>query len=419
MSSSLKSTDDHRETVLRLIRERSATTRPELVLLSGLTRKIVLQRVEQLIDVGLVKEDSVAASTGGRPAGRLRFAADAGCILTAVLGGTGFTVAIADLAGTPFRQHASPLPYALPAEQTLPRVEAAFHELLTDPGIERGPLRGIGVGVLGPVSPTGLTMDVMPKGGWEGFSVSQWFGKRHGVPVWVDNEVNMMALGEAHRRGSQSGHSVLYVKVSTGIGAGLISDRRLYRGATGVAGELAHVTVPGARSLTCWCGNSGCLSTLASGPAIAQFGEVSKQQGQSPYLENIPLVRDRHVVAGAHAGDPACLQIMQRAGEALGLAVASATNLFNPGVIVIGGRVGGLASHLFVDPVRAAVQAHTFRLASQHIVIESSVDAHTAGVVGTAQMVIQGALSGDHLAAWDRLPRPAAAATTLTSDILG
>jgi predicted NBD/HSP70 family sugar kinase len=395
--------DTHLEHLLQLIREGRATTRPDLVHVTGLSRKVVIQRVDQMIALGLVREGPTVASTGGRPPGRLDFAADAGCVLAVELGATGITAAIADLSGRVLAERRRRLPFGARPAAALERTEALFARLLeagTSQG--RGPLRGIGVGVLGPVGPDGLTLDTVRDGGWAGFSVADWFGARYAVPVWVDNEVNMMAVGEAQDRSPRDGANLLYVKVSTGIGAGLISDGRLYRGASGVAGEIGHMTISNDRSLVCWCGNSGCLVTLASGRAITKFGVAAMRKGQSPFLAGMPprQIRDEHIVAGAHAGDEACLRIISRAGEALGLAIAGATNLFNPALIVIGGRVGGQAAHLLTDPVRRSVDKRTFPLATANLKIETSENAYRAGVSGSADTVIRGLLSGAHLEAW-------------------
>ncbi len=402
-SSPVAPSDTHLEHVLQLIREGSATTRPDLVRVTGLTRKIVIQRVDQLISMNLVREGPTVASTGGRPPGRLDFVADAGCVLAVGLGATGLTAAITDLSGRVLAERRRRLPFGARPAVALARVEALFTWLLeagTSRG--RGPLRGIGVGVLGPVGPDGLTMDTVRDGGWAGFSVADWFSARYDVPVWVDNEVNMMAAGEARERPPGVGRNLLYVKVSTGIGAGLISDGVLYRGASGVAGEIGHMTISNDRSLVCWCGNSGCLVTLASGRAITKFGVAAMRKGHSPFLEGMPprQIRDEHIVAGALAGDEACAQIMARAGEALGLAVAGATNLFNPALIVIGGRVGGQAGHLLTDPVRRSVDKRSFPLATASLKIESSQNAYVAGVAGSADTVIRGLLSGEQLEAW-------------------
>ncbi|HET7476879.1 MAG TPA: ROK family protein [Dermatophilaceae bacterium] len=398
---SAKASDPHLEQVVRLIRERRATTRPALVQVSGLSRKIVVQRVDQLVAMGLVREGPTAVSTGGRPAVGLEFATDAGCVLAVELGATGMTAALADLSGQVLSSRNRRLPFGAAPGVALGRAKELFTKLL-DGSSGRGPLRGIGVGVLGPVSPRGLTMELTPGGGWDAFSVAEWFGERYHVPVWVDNEVNLMAVGEAQRRQGEQGRNLLYVKVSSGVGAGLISDGRLYRGTSGVAGELGHMTISADRSLVCWCGNSGCLVTLASGRAIAKFGVAAMRKGQSPFLAGMPArqIRDEHVVAGAHAGDEACLAILNRAGEALGLAVAGATNLINPALIVIGGRVGGATRDLLTEPVRRAVEAHAFPLATESIVIESSASAYMAGVSGAALMVVEGLLTGSHLAAW-------------------
>lgn len=393
--------DDHLELVLQLIREGRATTRPQLMAITGLSRKIVIQRVDLLLAMGLVREGPTVASTGGRPPGRLDFAAEAGCILAVELGATGLTAGLADLSGKVLASRQGQLPLFAPPREALQRVKSMFTRLLSEV-TDRGPLRGIGVGVLGPVSPKGLTIDTIPGGGWSDFSVSEWLQPRYSVPVWVDNEVNMMALGESRRRPATEGQNLLYVKVSTGIGSGLISDGRLHRGAFGLAGELGHVTVSADRSLVCWCGNSGCLVTLASGRSIAKFGRTALRKGQSPYLEKVTARRitDAHVIAGGRAGDQACLAILNRAGEALGIAIAAATNVVNPAVVVIGGRVAGSAGPLLTDPVRRAVSEHTFGLATEQISIESSQTAREAGVSGAVLTVVEGLMTGTHLSAW-------------------
>lgn len=393
--------DPHLEQVLRLVREGHATTRPELTHATRLSRKIVIQRVEQLVSMGLVREGPTTASTGGRPPGRLDFADDAGCVLAVELGGTGLTAGLVDLSGRLLLQRTRRLPFPAPPSLVLKRADETFRGLL-DAVDQRGPLRGIGVGALGPVSPDGRAMDISINKGWGDFPIGDWFVERYGVPVWVDNEVNMMAVGESRSRTDAAGQDLLYVKVSTGIGAGLISGGTLFRGTSGVAGELGHMTIPGARSLVCWCGNSGCVTTLASGRAIAGFGAVARNLGHSPYLDGLSArqVRDIHVVAGAHAGDKACVKIMGRAGEALGLAIAGATNLMNPAAIVIGGRIGGLAGDLLTQPVRRAVEAHAFHRATESMTINSSENAYTAGIFGAASTVIDGLLSGMHLGSW-------------------
>ncbi len=394
--------DHHLDQVLRLIREGQATTRPELIHATRLSRKVVIQRVDQLISMGLVTDGEASASTGGRPAGRLHFAGRAGCVLAVEFGGTGLTAALADLSGRLLLTRTRRLPFPAPPRVVLQRADGVFAGLLEDV-VDRGPLRGIGVGVLGPVSPTGLAMDISVNPGWGDFPVGDWFFDRYGVPVWVDNEVNMMAVGESRSRTDAAGHNLLYVKVSTGVGAGLITNGTLFRGATGVAGELGHMTIAGARSNVCWCGNTGCVTTLASGRAISGFGTEARARGLSPYLDRITTkqVRDVQVVDGAHAGDKACLKIMTRAGEALGLAIAGATNLLNPAAIVIGGRIGGAAGPLLTEPVSEAVNDHAFPRATEMISIESSENAYTAGILGAASTVVDGLLSGTRLATWD------------------
>ena len=230
--------------ILDEIRSTRSRSRSELVARTGLSRGVVAQRVGELIELGLVVESDPGPSTGGRPPRRMSFRADAGHLLVADLGATSIDVAVTDLDGRILGHRDEPADVAAGPEQCLTRVDELFAELSAATRDLPGRLWGIGIGVPGPVefrSGSPISPPIMP--GWDGYPVRERFAERYGAPVWVDNDVNILALGE-WRSGIAVGHdNVIVVKIGTGIGAGIISNGRIHRGAQGAAGDVGHVQV--------------------------------------------------------------------------------------------------------------------------------------------------------------------------------
>ena len=228
--------------VLDHVRAHGASSRAELAQATGLGRSVLTQRVDALLDYGLLAEDGVGVSTGGRAPRLLRFRADAGYLLVADLGATSTDVALADLAGeiVVHRQEASDI--SAGPDAVLARVEELFDEIVAEADVT-GSLWGIGIGVPGPVefeSGRPVSPPIMP--GWDGYAVRERFAER-GVPVWVDNDVNVMALGELTAGCGRGVDDFVFVKIGTGIGAGIVVDGRIHRGAKGSAGDVGHIHV--------------------------------------------------------------------------------------------------------------------------------------------------------------------------------
>src|SRR5829696_9015168 len=245
--------------LLRLLRSSPGITRTELVARTGLSRSTLGARLDSLAAAGFVQTSGTGASTGGRPATRLSFHPGAYVVLAADFGATHATVALTDLAGEVLAETGRELHIASGPEVALAWLVTGARELLDDSGAARHQLAGIGIGLPGPVEhTTGVPIKppIMP--GWDGFAVAEWVRERLGAPVYVDNDVNLMALGEHASEYPDVDHFV-FVKVATGIGAGLISGRRLHRGSVGSAGDLGHVRAPHAPDVPCQCGNTGCL----------------------------------------------------------------------------------------------------------------------------------------------------------------
>ena len=396
--------------VLAAIRLGGARTRTEIAVKTGLTRAVVGPRVAELIEHGLVEETGTAPSTGGRPARQLFFRAAVGRVLVADLGATSIDVALTDLSGRILDHLAEPADIAAGPETILGRVETLFDELLTeaDPSHE---LWGLGIGVPGPVEfNTGrpISPPIMP--GWDGYPVRERFAQKYRAPVWVDNDVNVMALGE-WRHGIADGHpNVVFVKIGTGIGAGLISDGLMHRGAQGSAGDVGHIQILDDPTVICRCGNVGCLEAVAGGAAIAREGAALAASGQSPQLASVAAAGRQisaiDVSRAAGFGDGASLALLQSSGRRVGAMLASVVNFFNPSLIVIGGGVANSGDG-FLAAIRETVYRRSLPLATRHLLIQRSSLAGLAGVLGASAMVVDELLSLEVLERWIEQGSPA------------
>lgn len=391
--------------LLDMIRTGVGHTRPELVRQSGLGRKVVTQRVGQLISCGLVADDALGPSTGGRAPRELRFRSDGGVILVAELAGSRVSVGLTDLAGRLLERHAEPADIKNNVEKTLTRVEELFDRMLAARTPDDPPVWGVGVGVLGPVdAATGRPVGLPRMPGWAGYPVRGRFADRYDVPVWVDNEVNLMALGEFRAGAGRDERDIAFIKIGTGIGAGLISAGRLHRGAQGAAGEIGHTAVVDDETLVCWCGNTGCLVEVASGIALARLGEAAAAEGRSAYLAALHAdgraIDARAIAAGAAAGDPASAELLTSAGQYIGQAAATLINAFNPGLLLLGGGVAAAAGDMLLAAIRRTVYRRSLPLSTRDLRIAFSPLGDTAGLVGAAFMVVDELLSLRHLGRW-------------------
>lgn len=388
--------------ILDLIRTRRALTRPELGRVSGLGRTVVTQRVAELIRFGLVEEGRLGPSTGGRAPRQLAFRAESGSVLVAEFGATGVSAGLVDLQGTILQHREEPLDIVSGPELSLTRVEEIFDELLaTTEGA--GTLWGIGVGVPGPVEfATGrpIAPPIMP--GWDGYPIRDRLSARHDVPVWVDNEVNLMALGELRAGLAQGGGDVLFVKVGTGIGAGLISAGRLHRGAQGCAGDIGHVAVRADQAPLCRCGNVGCLEAVAGGAAIARDATQAAREGRSGFLAELLAGREsleaRDVVLGVGHGDPVCVELLGKAGRRIGETLAGLVNFFNPSIILVGGRLA--ESDVLLSGIRQTIYERSLPLATRELRIMRSHTSYAAGLLGAGFMVTDELFARPKLEAW-------------------
>ena len=362
--------------LLRLLRTGRASSRSDLVGLTGASRSTVSLRVEQLIAGGFVAEGGTAGSTGGRPARLLAFRSDAGCVLAVDLGVTSVDAALTDLDGTTLAEVSDDIRISDGPVQVLTRVRELADGLLNEVGRTHAEIRAVGIGLPGPVEfATGRPVHppVMP--GWHDYPVPDFFADL-GCPVLVDNDVNVMAAGEL--AASPASGDFLVVKVGTGIGCGIVLDGRVYRGSAGSAGDIGHIYVPDDRLVLCSCGNENCLEALAGGAALVRDGKAA----------GLPVRDARDVVELAVHGDPEALALVRGSGRRLGEVLAGLVNFFNPDRIVIAGGVAHAGNPLLAG-IREAVYRRSLPLAARTLDISLSTLGDKAGQVGAARMAIE------------------------------
>jgi glucokinase-like ROK family protein len=402
------------ESLLDLIRARGTATRAELVAETRWARTVLAQRLAELMEIGLVSDAGVGPSSGGRAPRRVRFRREAAAVVGVNLGATSIDIAVTDLAGEPLATYEEAWDIGQGPEPTLDRLETLVDQTVADSPVARTGIAGLGVGLPGAVEfASGRPVSTPIMVGWSNYLVRDRLAWHFGVDVVIDNEVNTMALGE-HRAGLACGvDNFVFVKVGTGVGAGIFSNGALHRGADGAAGDIGHIAVKGGSTVLCRCGRYGCLEAYAGGAALARQAQEAAETGQSKYLADLlktsgrPLTAE-DVTAGASAGDPACLQLLRQAALRLGQAMSACVNFFNPSLLVFGGGVSR-AGDLLLPGIRQAVLELSLPLATRNLRIDITRLGDTAGTIGAAFAVIDQLLHADRFQWWAERKRTAAA----------
>ncbi|WP_405656053.1 ROK family protein [Streptomyces sp. RK9] len=367
--------------VLALLRAGAAATRADLARLTGLARSTVSQRVDALIAHGFVTEEADGSSTGGRPPRKLRLRSREHAVAGVDLGASHCRVLLMDVGGETLALREDPLSIADGPQSVLGHVERTLHALLKEAGRDPSTLQSIGVGVPGPVEfSTGRPVDppIMP--GWHQYPIPEFFADRFQVRALVDNDVNVMALAE-QRRAFVDTRYLLYIKVGTGIGCGIVADGRLHRGAQGSAGDIGHIRV-GELDEPCRCGNSGCLEAVAGGAALARR------------LSDLGLAAasGSDVVRLVKSGHRDAVRMVREAGRAVGEVLAGLVNFFNPDTVVVGGALAAVHDQLLAG-VREAVYRRSHPLATHVLRIEPSRTGENAAAIGAGILAVEHALS--------------------------
>ena len=372
---------------------------------AGVSRHVLAERLDYskskanalvaaLLDEGLLDEVGLQHSSGGRRAETLQLSASLGVLIGADLGATSMPLAILKPDLTVLARRTEAIDVRQGPGVVLARMRVLMRELLGRCALAARQVIAIGIGVPGPVdfaSGQLVNPPLMPD--WGGFSIRDYLREDYAAPVFVDNDVNLMALGELWRL-QRSLQNFLVIKIGTGIGCGIVCHGEVYRGANGSAGDVGHICVDRSGPL-CHCGNRGCVEAMAGAQAISRMAVDAANAGHSPMLAGRLLAQGaltaEDVAQASRAGDVAANAIIQRAGNLVGEMLASVVNFFNPSNVFIAGRIASMGP-LFLASVRQSVYQRSLALSTRQLEIQYTPLADDAGLIGAGVLAMQESL---------------------------
>ncbi len=363
------------ERVVRAVRMAGSLTQAEIARGTGLSAATVSNIVRELKDAGTV--EVTPTSSGGRRARAVSLSADAGIVVGVDFGHSHLRVAVGNLAHTVLAEDAEPIDVDASAGQGFDRAERLVRRLVAESGISPGKVIGIGLGVPGPIDiETGVLGSTAILPGWAGTNPRDELATRIGVPVYVDNDANLGALGEQVWGAGHGARDLAYIKVASGVGAGLVINGQIYRGPGGTAGEIGHITLDESGPV-CRCGNRGCLETFTAARYVLPLLHSS-------HGTDLTMAR---VVRLAGEGDPGCRRVVADIGRHIGSGVASLCNLLNPSRVVLGGDLAE-AGDLVLDPVRDSVARYAIPSAARQLKVAPGELDSRAEVLGALALVL-------------------------------
>jgi glucokinase-like ROK family protein len=369
--------------VMRALRRNGQTSRAEVTSITGWSRAKTSQEVNALVEKGYLVDAGEGISKGGRKPRLLRFNSHLGYVVGIDIGATSLEIAFADINGSILKRVVEPADVRQPPEDLLGRCSVLILEMAVAQGIHPEQILGIGVGVPGPVDfARGVLVapPLMPD--WENYPIRNFFKETFtSAFVVVDNDVNIMALGEQRSGDAANVDHFLVIKIGTGIGCGIMASRKIHRGSNGSAGDIGHICVD-KQGPICRCGNRGCLEAMAAGPAIAEKAMQAVHDGKSEFLRK--LMEDNQ----GREGDEAALEIIRASGQMIGDVLAGLVNFFNPSHIFITGGIANFGNHLLIA-IKRAVLRRSLPLATTNLAINFSRTGSDAGVLGAIMLALE------------------------------
>ncbi len=375
------------------IRKYGEMTKPDLVESTDYSRTKITSSIDSLLQKQIILESQSTEYTGGRRSKTFSINGGLGYIAGVDIGATSVDLAIADFSGNILVRYDEPSLVREGPLKVLGRVCNLLENKMRENELDSERILGIGIGIPGPVDfslGTAVSPPIMP--GWDGYpiiqTVQQWFPAAN---VVIDNDVNVMALGEIHEGAGKGASNLIFIKIGTGIGSGIICDGKIYRGASGCAGDIGHISISNTGPL-CHCGNTGCLEAIAAGPAIAKRALQEAQAGRSPILMRLYESQGEQITAedvgiAAREGDAVSIEVIRESGQMIGDVLASLVNFYNPEMILIGGGVSNLGN-LLLSSIRQAVLNRSLPLATRNLQIVFSGTGSDAGIIGAVNLAM-------------------------------
>ncbi|MBQ0986563.1 ROK family transcriptional regulator [Streptomyces sp. F63] len=363
------------ERVVRAVRLAGSLTQAEIARSTGLSAATVSNIVRELRDSGIVQVTPTSA--GGRRARSVSLSGDAGIVVGVDFGHTHLRVAVGNLAHQVLAEEAEPLDVDASATQGFDRAEALVKRLVDATGLGVGKVIGVGLGVPGPIDvDSGALGSTAILPGWAGINPKEELTARLGVPVSVDNDANLGALGELVWGTGRGVKDLAYIKVAGGVGAGLVINGHIYRGPGGTAGEIGHITIDESGPV-CRCGNRGCLETFTAARHVLDLLRTSHG----------PDLTIERMVQLAREGDPGCRRVVADVGRHIGTGVANLCNLLNPSRVVLGGDLAE-AGELVLLPIRDSVARYAIPSAARRLSVVPGALGGRAEVLGALALVL-------------------------------
>lgn len=375
-------------------------SRTDLADRMGLTRAAVSLIVESLLESKVVLEAESRSAPSGRPPIVLEINPERGLVGAIDMGATHMSIALADFAGRIHLESEFQSDIKDGPEACLARANSSLRHLLDAQGLATSDLSAIGMGVPGPViTEAGMVVapPIMP--GWDRYPIRTSMEKLWNRPVTLNNDAELGALGEWAYGAGRGERNIAYIKVGSGVGAGLMLNQQIYGGTMGAAGEIGHLTIDPNGPL-CNCGNHGCLEAFAGGHAIAKQGQQLARSGKRTLLADLPVekITALEVSEAARRGDIHAQAILTRAGTYIGIAIAGLINLFNPSVVIIGGGVSQVGD-ILTAPIRQAVRERAIRASEQSVRITTGMLGRRSVLIGATVQAVNVAI---HAAAENR-----------------
>ena len=371
--------ESNRLRVIQALQILGVTSRADVARHTGLSRSTVSTIVAALQAEGIVVDrdpDGRAAAGGGRPPAPIALYPAAGLAIGVDFGKRHLAVALSDLSHELLAEEWREMPDDYDATTGIGHAAELVELVLDAAGVGHERVLGVGMGLPGPVHRSGVVGSSAILPGWAGTHAAERMSDLLGMEVWLRNDANLGALAEATWGAGRGASAVVYLKLATGIGAGIVIDGRLFGGAGGTAGEIGHTSLDETGDI-CRCGSRGCLETYASGAAIA--GLLSRSLGE-------PLAPD-DVMQRAVDGDPGCRRALADAGRHIGAAVADLCNLINPERIIVGGSMA-VAGDVLLDPLREAVGLRAIPSAADDVEIVLGELGERAELLGAVALVL-------------------------------
>jgi len=363
--------------ILSLIFNGTAQSKTELAIQTGFSRATVSKYLEPLFATGIIYESEDTIQSGGRPAKAINFNKNLKVILAADIGEQYIRIAVTNMRTEILTDCIEQINVTSGPKVILDLISNRFIFLLDKIGRSLNDVIGIGLSLPAPVDyKAGRVVGPSIMTGWDGFDIRSYLQKKFKTTIVADNDVNIMTVAE-QRQYWPNVEQMLFIKLGTGIGCGIVTNRKIYRGAQGAAGDIGHIRLGGMGDPLCRCGNIGCTEALAAGWALARDLRKAGYSAQNA----------RDVLALVKQNIPEAIHMVRKAGKILGEVISDSVSILNPSVVVIGGTLAHAEEYLLAG-IREIVYQRALPLATRELIITTSKSGEQICIQGCALSVL-------------------------------